>query len=232
MGMGRESVYRKIAVTQRPTFKKDMVEMIVSLFIMSFGVVLSVKADLGASPIASLPNVISLASGMSLGTTVLITSTVCVILQWVLIRDRKKILLTLTQIPFTIVFSVFVDMIEVAVEPWHVAGLLEQWVLVIVSCAVIGFGIVLEIDANISMLADDGLVLAIHRVTKVRLDKVMMIFDVCFVALAFILSYAVFQDFLGVGLGTIFSGVALGVFVKIFTKVVKGYIRKDGSIGT
>ena len=121
MGMGRESVYRKIAVTQRPTFKKDMVEMIVSLFIMSFGVVLSVKADLGASPIASLPNVISLASGMSLGTTVLITYTVCVILQWVLIRDRKKILLTLTQIPFTIVFSVFVDMIEVAVEPWPVS---------------------------------------------------------------------------------------------------------------
>ena len=129
-------------------------------------------------------------------------------------------------------FSVFVDLIVWMLGGWVVSGPVEQWVLVIVGTAIIGFGCVLEIDANISMLADDGLVLAIHRVTKVRLDKVMMIFDVCFVALAFILSYAVFQDFLGVGLGTIFSGVALGVFVKIFTKVVKGYIRKDGSIGT
>ena len=127
-------------------------------------------------------------------------------------------------------FSVFVDLIVWMLGGWVVSGPVEQWVLVIVGTAIIGFGCVLEIDANISMLADDGLVLAISQVTKVRLDKVMIIFDICFVASAFIVSYAAFHDFVGVGWGTIFAGITLGLFVRLFTKVVKGYIRKDGSI--
>ena len=222
--------YLSLSVTQRPTFKKDLVEMIFALFITSFGVVLSVKACQGASPIASLPNVISAASGISLGTALLLTYTLFVIIQWILIRDKHRILLTLSQIPFTIVFSVFVDFIEILLEGWVVSDLTLQWILTVLSVLIIGFGVVLEIDANISMLADDGLVLAIHQVTRVPVSRVLLIFDIAFVASAFILSYAVFHDFVGVGLGTIFAALTLGFSVKLFTKVVRGYIRKDGNV--
>ena len=215
---------RSIPITARPTFRKDLVEMIVSVLVMSFGVVLTVKAQMGASPIVSLPNVLSGVIGMSLGTTVFIVYFILILIEWALIRDRSRILLTLSQLPFTLLFSLFVD------PAVRRSGPVEQWVLVIVGTAIIGFGCVLEIDANISMLADDGLVLAISQVTKVRLDKVMIIFDICFVASAFIVSYAAFHDFVGVGWGTIFAGITLGLFVRLFTKVVKGYIRKDGSI--
>ena len=204
--------------------------MIVSLLVMSVGVVLSVKAVQGASPIASLPNVVSQATGLSLGMTLFIVYSMCIILEWALIRDRKCILMTLSQLPFTLIFSMFVDLVEMLVDPWVVTGLLEQWALVVLSTAIIGFGIVLEVDANVSMLADDGLVLAIHQVTRIRLDKVMWVFDIVFVASAFIISYLVFHDFVGVGLGTIFAAITLGLFVRLFTKVVKGYIRKDGNI--
>lgn len=221
---------RSIPVTARPTFKKDLVEMIVSVLVMSFGVVLTVKAQMGASPIVSLPNVLSSVVGMSLGTTVFIVYFILILIEWALIRDRSRILLTLSQLPFTMLFSVFVDLIVWMLGGWDVSGPVEQWVLVVVGTAIIGFGCVLEIDANISMLADDGLVLAISQVTKVRLDKVMVIFDICFVASAFIVSYVAFHGFVGVGWGTIFAGITLGLFVRLFTKVVKGYIRKDGNI--
>ena len=221
---------RSIPITARPTFRKDLVEMIVSVLVMSFGVVLTVKAQMGASPIVSLPNVLSGVVGMSLGTTVFIVYFILILIEWALIRDRSRILLTLSQLPFTMLFSVFVDLIVWMLGGWVVSGPVEQWVLVIVGTAIIGFGCVLEIDANISMLADDGLVLAISQVTKVRLDKVMVIFDICFVASAFIVSYVAFHGFVGVGWGTIFAGITLGLFVRFFTKVVKRYIRKDGSI--
>lgn len=204
--------------------------MIFSIFVVSFGVVLSVKACQGASPIVSLPNVLSHVAGVSLGTMLFIVYTLFIIIQWILLKDRSKILMTLSQLPFTILFSVFVDFIELLVDPWIVTDLFQQWILVVLSTAIIGFGIVLEVDANISMLADDGLVLTVSRVTKIRLDKVMIIFDVCFVASAFIVSYLAFHEFVGVGLGTIFAGITLGMFVRLFTKVVKRYIRKDGSI--
>ena len=82
----------RLSVTSRPTFKKDLLEMIVSLLVMSVGVVLSVKAVQGASPIASLPNVVSQATGLSLGMTLFIVYSMCIILEWALIRDRKRIL--------------------------------------------------------------------------------------------------------------------------------------------
>ena len=138
--------------------------------------------------------------------------------------------MTLTQLPFTMIFSGLVDLIEMVWGPWVATDLAMQWFLVIASVFVIGFGVVLQIDANISLLADDGLVLAIHEVTRIPVSKVMIMFDITFVAAAFILSWVVFHDFVGVGLGTIFAGITLGLSVKLFTKVVKGYIRKDGNV--
>ena len=221
---------RSIPLTARPTFRKDMVEMVVSVFVLSLGVVLTVKAGMGASPIVSLPTVLSHATGLSMGTMIFIVYTLFILVEWALLLDRGRIVLTLSQLPFSMLFSLFVDIIVWMLGDWEVTGDLGRWILVIVGTAVIGFGCVLEIDANISMLADDGLVLSISQFTGVRLDKVMLIFDVCFVASAFVVSYAVFQDFIGVGLGTIFAGLTLGLFVRFFTKVVKGYIRKDGNI--
>ena len=221
---------RYTPVMQRPTFRKDLLEMVVSVLVMSFGVVLTVKASMGASPIVSLPNVLSSVFGLSLGTMIFIVYSIFIVMEWAIIRDRGRILLTLSQLPFSMLFSVFVDLIVWCLGSWEVSGPLEQWALIVVGTAIIGFGCVLEIDADISMLADDGLVLTISRATRVRLDKVMIIFDIVFVASAFIVSYAVFQDFVGVGWGTIFAGLTLGLFVRFFTKIVKTYIRRDGNI--
>ena len=204
--------------------------MVVSVLVMSFGVVLTVKASMGASPIVSLPNVLSSVFGLSLGTMIFIVYSIFIVMEWAIIRDRGRILLTLSQLPFSMLFSVFVDLIVWCLGSWEVSGPLEQWALIVIGTAIIGFGCVLEIDADISMLADDGLVLTISRATRVRLDKVMIIFDIVFVASAFIVSYAVFQDFVGVGWGTIFAGLTLGLFVRFFTKIVKTYIRRDGNI--
>lgn len=221
---------RYTPVTQRPTFRKDLLEMVVSVLVMSFGVVLTVKASMGASPIVSLPNVLSSVFGLSLGTMIFIVYSIFIVMEWAIIRDRGRILLTLSQLPFSMLFSVFVDLIVWCLGSWEVSGPLEQWALIVIGTAIIGFGCVLEIDADISMLADDGLVLTISRATRVRLDKVMIIFDIVFIASAFIVSYAVFQDFVGVGWGTIFAGLTLGLFVRFFTKIVKTYIRRDGNI--
>ena len=227
MGTARDNY---IELVSRPTFRKDMAEMVAAVFLMSLGVVLSVKACQGASPIVSLPNVLSSVSGMSLGLTLLLVYSVFILMEWALIRDRSRILLTLSQLPFTMLFSVFVDLIVAAMGPWEIDGLAMQWVFVVVSNAIIAFSIVLEVDANVSMLADDGLCLALHQATGIRLDRMILIVDVCFVASSFVISYAAFQGFVGVGLGTIFAGLTQGFFVRCFTKVVKEHIRKDGCI--
>lgn len=77
---------------------KRCIFLIVGLCIMAVGVVLSIKAALGTSPISSIPCVLNLITGLTVGTTTIIVNTLIVLLQIVLLRKRFK-LIQLLQIP-------------------------------------------------------------------------------------------------------------------------------------
>ena len=51
---------------------KQTILLAIGLILMALGVALSIKADLGTSPISSLPYVTSLMSSLSVGTTTII----------------------------------------------------------------------------------------------------------------------------------------------------------------
>ena len=53
---------------------KRSVFLFIGLFIMAFGVSFSIKALLGTSPVSSISNVVSIVSGLSVGTTTIIVT--------------------------------------------------------------------------------------------------------------------------------------------------------------
>ncbi len=65
---------------------------------MAFGVAFSINAELGTSPVSSIPYVTSLISGLTVGTTTIIVNTVIVLLQIVVLRRHFR-LIRLLQIP-------------------------------------------------------------------------------------------------------------------------------------
>lgn len=67
---------------------KRYIVLCVGLFIMSFGVGLSVKATLGTSPISSIPNVLNIITGLTVGTTTIIFNVLLVVLQIIILRKR------------------------------------------------------------------------------------------------------------------------------------------------
>lgn len=66
---------------KRDNIKKAVIDcmkrsacLLIGLFIMAFGVSFSIKALLGTSPVSSIPNVVSIVSGLSVGTTTIIVT--------------------------------------------------------------------------------------------------------------------------------------------------------------
>lgn len=55
---------------------------------MAFGVVFSIKAALGTSPISSVPYVTSTISGLSVGTTTIIMNFMFVLIQIAILRKK------------------------------------------------------------------------------------------------------------------------------------------------
>lgn len=80
----------------------------VGLVIMSLGVALSIRADLGTSPISSVPYVASLFSPLSVGTASIVMHCVMILIQILLLRRRYDPV-QLLQLPVAVIFGWLTD---------------------------------------------------------------------------------------------------------------------------
>ena len=82
---------------------------LVGLFVNSLGVSLITKANLGTSPISSIPYVLSLNFPFTLGNFTIFFSIFLIVLQLIILRKNFK-LEHILQIPVSIVFGYFIDL--------------------------------------------------------------------------------------------------------------------------
>ena len=100
----------------RKRFAARLALLLAGLAVMAFGVALSIKAELGTSPISSLPYVTAVISGLSVGTTTIIVNSLFVLIQIVLLR-RNYEWFQLLQIGIAVVFGMMIDLFGLMLEP-------------------------------------------------------------------------------------------------------------------
>jgi uncharacterized membrane protein YczE len=84
-------------------YVKRYVFLCIALFVMSLGVVFSIKADLGTTPISSVPYVVSLISPITVGVATIIMHCVFILLQIVILRKNYQPI-QLMQLPVALAF--------------------------------------------------------------------------------------------------------------------------------
>ena len=198
---------------------------VAGLFLMAIGIALSVRADMGISPISSLPYVLSLGMPISLGLLTIILHTGFLAGE-ILILKREFYLLSLLQIPVTIVFGMFID-VACLLCSWIVPqGYLMQWVVLIASCIILAIGICLQITPRVFVMASEGLMLAAFQKYKIPLERTKIAIDVTLVTLGIIYSFAAFSTLLGIREGTVASAILIGLFVKQFKKPAERWVKR------
>ncbi len=191
----------------------------VGLFIMSLGVALSIQANLGTSPVSSVPTVLYYISGLSVGVTTMIVNTVIVLLQVVLLRRRFKVI-QLLQIPVSIVFGLLCDLsldhIVCGVVP---AAYWQQWLVCAAGIVLVAAGVSLEVAANVVTLAGEGLALTMSKLfPKVKFGYMKVICDCSLMIIAVALSLIFLHGLEGVREGTVAAAVFVGLIAKLFNK--------------
>nr|WP_297171765.1 DUF6198 family protein [uncultured Agathobaculum sp.] len=185
---------------------------LIGVLINSFGVALITKAALGTSPISSVPYVLSLRFAPTLGEFTFFFNLIFIVLQPILLRRRYK-WIQMLQIVVNIVFSWFID-VSMNLLGWLAPqGIAVQLLVLLLGCAVLGFGISVEVAPDVLRVPGEGLVGALAAVTGIRFGTVKIGFDVALVAIALILSFAFFRGLNGLGLGTVVSALIVGWFV-------------------
>ena len=160
---------------------------LVGLFVSSLGVSLVTKANLGTSPISSIPYVLSLNFPFTLGNFTIIFSLFLIALQVLILRKNFKAEYIL-QIPVSIAFGYFIDFTMYIFFWGNPQNYLIKIVTLLIGCIILGFGVYIEVIADVVMLPGESFVRAIVQTWNTNFGTTKIVFDCSMTIIAGILS--------------------------------------------
>lgn len=195
--------------------------LLMSLTVMTLGVALCVRSDLGSSVISSCPLAFTVAGEnglvppLSLGTYTNILNFLLVMGQIAVLRRRFQPV-QLLQLVIGFVFGALIDMnmaLTATIAPESIFGKIFVQLL---GCTVMAIGIALEVRCASITMPGEGLPIAISKVTGMPFAKVKIRIDIALVALAVASCYVFFGQWRWniVGVGTLLAMVYVGMAVK------------------
>lgn len=190
----------------------------IGLFVMTIGIALSVKSNLGVSPVSSIPYTMTCVWGIEMGKATILFHIILVLIQILLLRKKFKPV-QLLQVVIGVVFGYFTTfcnyMVSFLPTPENLG---IRIIMVLASTVFVAFGIFLYLPADLIPLAGEGCMQAFSSVTHIEFSKVKIGFDCTMVLVSAITCLTVLHNLGSVGAGTIIAAILVGTLVGIINR--------------
>ncbi len=211
----------------RAEWLRRYASFVVILFIIAFGTSLSIRANLGSSPISAPPYILSLIPGMTLtmGQLTICMHVFFITIQLLLLRKNFEAR-QYTQILVSFLFGFYTDLtmwmtgfLQIPFDLNPLIGYPLRFIELLIGGAVLAFGIACEVRCDSLMLAGEGLPLAISKFLKKDFGKVKICSDTSLVLIGTIFMFIYFGRWSWemVGVGTLVSMFYVGFMVRVFS---------------
>ena len=198
------------------TLKRYLI-FLVGLFVNSLGVSLITKANLGTSPISSIPYILSLNFPFTLGNFTIFFSIFLIVLQLIILRKNFK-LEHILQIPVSIIFGYFIDLTMILFSWVNPEAYIMKIVYLLIGCLILGVGVYMEVLADVVMLPGESFVRAIVLTWKTNFGTTKICFDVSMSVIAAVLSFVFAGRLDGVREGTVIAALLVGFIARLIGK--------------
>lgn len=196
-----------------------LVLYLMGLFIMTLGVSMSVKSNLGVSPVSSIPYTITCITGLEMGKATIVFHIVLVVLQILILRGAFQIK-NLLQVVVGVVFGYFTTFSNYLFSFLPTTdSMVIRLGMMLVSTVLIAIGIFFYLPSDIVPLAGEGAMKAISDKTNIVFNKVKIGFDISMVVISLIACLTVLRQFGSVGIGTVIAAVLVGAVLGVLTKL-------------
>lgn len=193
------------------------------LFIMTIGISLSVKSNLGVSPVSAIPYTMTVVWGIEMGKATIIFHTGLVLIQMLILR-RQFQARNLLQILVGVVFGYFTtfcnDMVGLFPNP-HLLGI--RLGMMAVSVMLIAAGIFFYVPADIMPLASEGIMIVIAEKTHIAFSRVKVSFDVLMVVISLGICLLALHQLGSVGIGTVIAAICVGLVLGVIAHLFGGW---------
>lgn len=201
------------------------------LFVMTIGIAVSVKSNLGVSPVSSIPYTLTCVWGIEMGKATILFHCALVLIQVVLLRKKFK-WKSLLQILVGVVFGYFTTFGNYLMSFLPTPdNLVIRILMMLLSAVLIALGIFFYLPADLIPLAGEGTMQAVADVTHIEFSKVKIAFDCTMVAVSAAVCLIKIHSFGSVGVGTVIAAVLVGIVLGGITKLFGSWRDRLFGIG-
>lgn len=210
---------------------KRIIVYIVGLFILALGLTLNTKANLGVSPIISVPYSISQITGLNFGDLTFIEYVVFVFIQiWIHIseknknseKNKKRILSDLLQLPLSLIFTRLLNIFSAYIPTSNQFGI--QLLILAMAIICTGVGAAMSLSMQLVPNPGDGIVQALAGKFNKSVGLTKNMFDCICVCMTICISLIFAHTILGIGIGTVIAVLGVGRVIALFHHVFESQI--------
>src|SRR5574344_2457413 len=196
---------------------------VITLFIMALGVSLSIRANLGSSPISAPPYVLSKMPSaiMTMGEFTICMHVIFILIQILVLRKNYE-KIQLLQLAVGFLYGFYTDLTMWMTQPFQWGNTTTDYIIrfvqLVLGASLLAYGIAIEVRCNVLLLAGEGLPSSISKAFKWDFGNVKICTDTLLVGIAVVFSFSFFGSWRWdmIGVGTLFSMIAVGAMVRFF----------------
>lgn len=196
------------------------------MFILALGLTLNTKANLGVSPIISVPYSISQITGLNFGDLTFVVYAIFVVVQIIIhirLKNHKRIASDILQLPLSLIFTRLLNIFTVYIQTSQNLGI--RFVILTFAIICTGIGAAMSLSMQIVPNPGDGIVQALAE----RFDKSVGItknlFDCINLSITLCISLFIAHQIVGVGIGTVIAVVGVGRVIALFHHIFESKIE-------
>lgn len=191
--------------------------------LLSVGIAFFIKADFGMSVIQSCAYILSLTMPFfSFGTLNYLLQLVLIAALCLIVRRFS--LRFIVSFGSAVFYGYTVDFVIYLMRALSAGSLVARIAFFVVGFFLIIFAVTLFFRTNIPLMPYDIFVTEIAAVKNFNTGNVKIIYDLSFLVAALILSFSIFGKLVGIGIGTVISGLFSGISVKYFGRLLDKFV--------
>ncbi len=211
-----------------------LVAYVAGLMLLAFGIAASMQSNLGSSPVASVPFMFNLTTGLEMGLATIMWQSFLVLLQFILLRRDFKPWILLQLITgflfgYCNTFACWVFGLFPAPQ-----SIVMRLLFTCIGFVVGGFGVWLYSSSDVINMPSEGIVVVIAEKLGKPFHIIKIFFDVSSVVIAGSCCLIFIRSLGSVGIGTVIIAIMLGTMVGVYSRAwgnkLKGIFEKDKSL--
>lgn len=197
------------------------------MFILAIGLTLNTKANLGVSPIISVPYSISQITGLNFGDLTFVVYAIFVVVQIIIhirLKNHKRIVSDILQLPLSLIFTRLLNIFSTYIPTAQNLGI--RFIVLTLAIICTGVGAAMSLSMQLVPNPGDGIVQSLAEGFNKSVGLTKNLFDCFNLCITLCISIFIAHQIVGVGIGTLIAVLGVGRVIALFHHIFEYKIEE------